>query len=51
MQLANKGLKKALKDDPALMKGLNSYDGKITYKAVAEAIDGLEFVSPESVIS
>ena len=50
LQLANKGLKKALADDPALMKGLNSYDGKITYKAVAEAIDGLEYVSPESVL-
>ncbi len=37
IDLANKGYKKALLDDSALMKGLNVYDGKITYKAVAEA--------------
>ncbi|GAB6139046.1 alanine dehydrogenase [Halanaerobaculum tunisiense] len=39
IDLANKGYKDALLDDPALLKGLNVYDGKITYKAVAEAFD------------
>lgn len=34
--LANKGWRKACKDDEALAKGLNIVEGKITFKAVAE---------------
>lgn len=34
--LADKGWQKACKDDPALYKGLNVVEGKITYKAVAD---------------
>jgi alanine dehydrogenase len=45
MQLANKGWKKALRDNPALLKGLNVADGKVTYAAVAEAF-GLPFAEP-----
>ena len=37
LQLANKGWKKALRDNPALLKGLNITDGKVTYPGVAEA--------------
>ena len=37
MQLVNKGWKRALKDNPALLKGLNVIDGKVTYAGVAEA--------------
>jgi alanine dehydrogenase len=37
LQLANKGWKQALKENPALRKGLNIVDGKVTYPAVAEA--------------
>lgn len=48
LQLANKGLQ-ALKDSPHLMQGLNVYDGKITYKAVAEALD-YEFFDPYKII-
>ncbi len=36
VQIANKGLA-ALKDSEALRKGLNTHEGAITYKAVAEA--------------
>lgn len=50
MALANKGIKQALLDDPHLLAGLNIYQGKVTYQAVAEA-HGYEFVSPESVLS
>ena len=39
VQLANKGWKQALKDDPELLKGLNIADGSIVYKDVAEAFD------------
>jgi alanine dehydrogenase len=41
IQLANKGWKQALRDSPALLKGLNMIDGKVTYPGVAEAF-GLE---------
>lgn len=39
LQIANKGYKKALLDNPSLLKGLNALDGKVTYKAVAETFD------------
>ena len=39
LTLADKGWKKAMKDDSALYKGLNICDGKITYAPVAEAFD------------
>lgn len=35
--LADKGWKQACKDDPSLAKGVNVVDGKITFKAVADA--------------
>ncbi|MDB5037784.1 MAG: ald [Bacteriovoracaceae bacterium] len=38
-KLANFGLRKALKEDPALAKGLNVHAGEITQKAVAEAFE------------
>ena len=37
LQLANKGLEKACKENSALRKGLNLYHGHITFKPVAEA--------------
>ena len=41
LQLANKGWKRALKENPALLKGLNVSDGNVTYAGVAEAF-GME---------
>ena len=35
VQLANKGYKQAMLDDPHLMNGLNIHAGKVTYEAVA----------------
>jgi len=37
LQLANKGWKRALSDNPALLKGLNVAEGQVTYPGVAEA--------------
>jgi alanine dehydrogenase len=37
VELANKGWRQALRDDPALALGLNTHAGRITYGAVAEA--------------
>ena len=49
-QIANKGWKRALKENPALEKGLNIVDGKVTYPAVAEAF-GLPFTPPDSYLN
>ncbi len=43
LALANKGVTKALADDPHLRNGLNVFAGKVTCKPVADA-HGLEFV-------
>ncbi len=37
LQLANKGYKQAVKDNQNLLKGINTLDGYVTYKAVADA--------------
>jgi len=50
LQLANKGWKRALRENPALLKGLNVADGKVTYQAVAEAF-GLEYHEPSKFLS
>src|SRR5512132_4372137 len=49
VQLANKGWKRALKDNPALLKGLNVTDGKVTYAGVAEAF-GMKYEAPEQFV-
>jgi alanine dehydrogenase len=43
VNIANKGYKAALLDDPHLLNGLNVYKGKVTCRSVAENL-GLEFV-------
>jgi alanine dehydrogenase len=50
LQLANKGWKRALRENGALMKGLNIVDGVVTYAAVAEAF-GLESEPAERFLS
>ena len=45
LQLANKGWKQALRDSPALLKGLNVTDGHVTYPGVAQAF-GMEYAEP-----
>ena len=49
LKLANKGWKQALKDSPALLKGLNMAEGKVTYPGVAEAF-GMEYHDPKSFL-
>ncbi len=49
LKLANKGWKQALREDPALVKGLNVVDGKITYQGVAEAF-GMEYHPAEQFL-
>ena len=49
LQLANKGWRRALRENPALLKGLNIVDGKVTYPGVAEAF-GLELWDPAAML-
>ncbi len=39
LALADKGCRQALADDAHLRDGLNVHDGRITYRAVADALD------------
>lgn len=45
LELANNGLEKACKKNPALLKGLNVYKGRIACREVAEAF-GMEYKEP-----
>jgi alanine dehydrogenase len=47
--IANKGVRAAVTDDPALAKGVNVIEGKLTYEAVAEA-HGLEYTPLDDVL-
>jgi alanine dehydrogenase len=49
LQLANRGLK-ALADDPHLRNGLNVHRGRITNRAVADAL-GYEMAEPKAVLA
>lgn len=49
LAIADKGWKQAARDDAALAKGVNVFDGKITYKAVADA-HGMNYTPLEKLI-
>ena len=49
LQLANEGLD-AVRKQPALRLGLNTYQGHVTHNGVAQAF-GLEFVEPETALA
>ncbi len=49
LALADKGWRRALADDAHLRDGLNVHDGRITYRAVAEAL-GLPYTPAEQVL-
>ncbi|MFC7393655.1 alanine dehydrogenase [Scopulibacillus cellulosilyticus] len=49
VNIANKGYIKACLEDPALLKGVNTLDGFVTFKAVAEA-HGAEYRDAETLL-
>jgi alanine dehydrogenase len=49
VKLANLGAEAAVRADPALAKGVNTYKGKITYPGVAKAFD-LEYTPLDSLL-
>jgi len=50
LELANRGWKDALRADPSLALGLNTWDGRLTYGPVAEAHE-LDFVPLDEVLA
>ena len=48
LKIANMGAEAACKADSALMKGLNTYNGHLTFQAVADA-QGLKYTDPASL--
>ncbi|WP_020060160.1 alanine dehydrogenase [Bacillus sp. 123MFChir2] len=49
VQIANKGYKKACLDNIALLKGINTLDGYVTFEAVAEA-HGLQYADAKELL-
>jgi len=49
VQIANKGYKKACLDNSALLKGINTLDGYVTFEAVAEA-HGLQYKGAKELL-
>ena len=48
IEIANKGYKQALKDNVHLLNGLNVYDGRVTYQAVAKDL-GYQYQDPANL--
>jgi alanine dehydrogenase len=49
LAIADKGWRQALRDDPALARGLNTHAGTLTSRPVGEA-HGLQAVDPEAIV-
>ena len=49
LRLANRGFLDAISTDPGLKEGVNTYAGKMTYKAVADD-QGLEYTSLDEIL-
>jgi alanine dehydrogenase len=49
LKIANLGLKEAVRQDPALLGGVNTYEGKLTYEAVGRA-HNIETTPIESIL-
>ncbi|MBU3112271.1 alanine dehydrogenase [Clostridium lacusfryxellense] len=49
LDIASKGVVKAMLEDEALLAGLNTYKGFVTYKAVSQGL-GIEYKSPKELL-
>ena len=49
LRITKQGLEKACREDPCLMSGVNTYDGKCTFAAVAEALH-LPYTDPNTLM-
>ena len=50
LKIAKMGAEAACKADKGLMQGLNTYNGKVTFKGVSDAF-GMEYVEPENALA
>jgi len=50
LQMANKGVQKAIAENPALKLGVNTANGSVTYEAVAKDL-GFDFVSVDEALA
>jgi len=50
LALADRGVRRALEEDPHLRAGLNVHAGRVTHRAVASSL-GLEFTDPEKALT
>jgi alanine dehydrogenase len=49
IEIADKGWKRALKENPEIRRGANVVEGTVTYKGVSDAFN-MEYVNPESLL-
>jgi alanine dehydrogenase len=49
LSLADKGAEKAMRENKALLCGLNTYGGMVTYRAVAESMK-MEYIPAEKCL-
>jgi alanine dehydrogenase len=49
LALADKGIARALREDPGFRRGLNVHDGKLTCRPVADET-GLPYASPDDLL-
>ena len=50
LEIANKGLEQAAKDNPAIASGVNTYAGKITCKNLADSFDDVKYTDLQTLI-
>jgi alanine dehydrogenase len=50
LDIANKGFRRAILDNPGLARGVNVFDGMVTYRAVSEALN-LEYTPLEEALA
>lgn len=50
LEIANQGLEEACKNNPVIATGVNTYNGKVTNKNVANSFDGYEYVDLNTLL-
>lgn len=50
LEIAGKGLEQAVRDNPAIALGVNTYDGNVTCKNLAESFENVEYVDVLSLV-
>jgi alanine dehydrogenase len=50
IEIADQGVENAMRADPALLRALNAYGGRVTHPGVAEAL-GLSYTAPDEAIA